>query len=137
MVLPYELVCTLEELMLWPAAVKEECERKLRVLCDHSWYWGWPALNDSTIAHAPPEAMQFGGALARILRLIRHANPKFSPPKAAKLDLKDGFYHLLLQALACLRLAVILPCYEGEPQLVGMPMACNILHHVRDRVRPC
>ena len=102
MVLPCELVRALEELMLWPAAVKEERERKPRVLCDHSWCWGWPALNDSTSAHAPPEAMQFGGALDRILRLIRHANPKFGPAKAAKLDLKDGFYRLFLQALACL-----------------------------------
>ena len=89
-------------------------------MCDHSWHWGWPTLNDLTVAHAPPEAMQFGGALARILRLTRHANPKFGPAKAAKLDLKDGFYRLFLQALACLRLAVILPHYEGEPQLVGM-----------------
>ena len=37
MVLPYQLVCELVKLMLWPAAVKEERERKPRLLCDHSW----------------------------------------------------------------------------------------------------
>ena len=52
MVLPYELVRELVELMLWPAAVKEERERKPRLLCDHSWDWGWDSLNDTTTPHA-------------------------------------------------------------------------------------
>ena len=57
MVLPYELIRELAELMLWPAAVKEEQERKPRLLCDHSWDWGWGLLNESTDPHSPPEAM--------------------------------------------------------------------------------
>ena len=126
MVLPYELIRHLEQLMMSPSAVKEERERKPRLLCDHSWDWGWPSVNESTIAHAPPEAMQFGGALARVLRLVRHANPKFGPVRAAKHDLKDGFYRLFLRALDCLRMAVLLPKYPGEPQLIGIPMACTM-----------
>ena len=123
-VLPYDTVRHFEHLMLWPVAVKEERERKPRVLCDLSWDWGWPSVNDTTIAHAPPEAMQFGGALRRILHLIRHANPKYGPPRLAKHDIKDGFYRLYIQPSDCLRLAQLLPRYDGEPQLIGIPLAC-------------
>ena len=126
MVLPYDLVRHLEEIMFSPAAIKEERERKPRLLCDHSWDWGWPSINQSTEAHAPPEAMQFGDTFLRLLYAIRHANPRYGPVRSSKSDVKDGFYRLFLRALDCLRLAVILPKYEGEPQLVGIPMACTM-----------
>ena len=126
MVLPYELVKHLEELMIWPAAVKDEHNRRPRLLCDHSWDWGWPSVNDTTIPHAPPEAMQFGGALDRLVFFLRHANRIFGPPRIAKQDVKDGFYRLYLLALACLRLAIVLPKYDGEPQLLAIPMACTM-----------
>ena len=126
-VLPYRLIKHLEALMLSPAAVKEERERKPRLLCDHSWGWeGWPSVNESTIPHAPPEAMQFGRALPRILRDIRHANPRYGPPLLAKHDIKDGFYRLLLRIHDCLRLALVMPRYEGEEPLVAIPLACTM-----------
>ena len=62
-VLPYRSVRELPNLCLSPAAVKEERARKPRLLCDHS----WSPVNRETLPHAPPEAMQFGGALWRIL----------------------------------------------------------------------
>jgi hypothetical protein len=68
-VLPYRLVRELPQLQLSPAAVKEERERKPRILCDHSWY----PVNETTLPHAPPEAMQFGGTLGRLLHSARHA----------------------------------------------------------------
>ena len=125
-VLPYDIIRHAEQLMLTPCAVKEERERKPRLLCDHSWNWGWPSINEATIPHAPPEAMQFGGALPRILYLIRHANPRFGPLRLSKQDIKDGFYRLFLRVLDCLRMALILPRYEGEPQLIAVPMACTM-----------
>ena len=125
-VLPYELVRDLEEIMFSPAAVKDERDRKPRLLCDHSWPWDWLPVNQTTVPHAPPEAMQFGGTLPRLLSTVRHANPKFGPTRAAKYDIKDGFYRLFLQALGCLRLALILPRYEGECQLIAIPMACTM-----------
>ena len=70
--------------------------------------------------------MQFGGALQRILYLIRHANPRYGPCRLAKFDLKDGFYRLFLRALDCLRLAVLLPKYPGEEQLIAIPMSCTM-----------
>ena len=83
-VLPYHLVRHLPDLMLSPAAVKDERNRKPHFLCDHSWPWPWGSVNETTLAHAPPEAMQFGGALPRILRTVRHANPKYGPVHYAK-----------------------------------------------------
>ena len=124
MVLPYRLVRMLE-MFLAPAAVKEERERKPRLLCDLSWPWDdWPSVNESTVPHAPPESMQFGRALARLLHEIRHANPRFGSPKLAKHDIKDGFYRMFLRARDCLRMAIVLPSYEGEEPLVGIPLAC-------------
>ena len=113
--------------MFSPAAVKDERNRKPRLLCDHSWPWsGWTSVNDSTVPHAPPKAMQIGRTLQRLLWLLRHANPKFGPPKASKQDLKDGFYRLSLKAQDCLRLALVLPKYENEPQLIAIPLACTM-----------
>ena len=74
MVLPYVLVRDLAT-MFSPCAIKEELNRRPRLLCDHSWNWGWPSVNEATLAHTPPEAMQFGGMLPRILYYGCHANP--------------------------------------------------------------
>jgi hypothetical protein len=70
--------------------------------------------------------MQFGGALHRVLRHVRHANPKFGPVYLAKHDIKDGFYRMFLQASQCPRLAIILPRYADEPQLVAIPMSSTM-----------
>ena len=126
MVLPYELVKYFEEIMFSPAAIKEERDRKPRFLCDHSWDWGWPSVNDSTLEHSPHDAMQFGKTLERLFFAIRHADPKYGPVRISKADIKDGFYRLFLRAIDCLRLAIVLPKYEGEPQLIGIPLACTM-----------
>ena len=120
-VIPYELARELPNLQLSPAAVKDERDRKPRLLSDHSWDWGWPSVNESTLPHAPPEAMQFGRALDRILYQVRHSNPKFGPPRLCKHDIKDGFYRMFLRAQDCPRLALVLPRYDNEPQLVAIP----------------
>lgn len=126
-VLPYSKVRQLQELRLSPAAVKDERDRKPRLLCDHSWPWPEvPSVNESTEPHAPAEAMQFGGTLPRILKKVRHANPKYGPPRLCKHDIKDGFYRMFLQARACLRLAILLPRYDGEEQLVAIPMSTTM-----------
>ncbi len=125
-VLPYDQVRHMENLMFSPAAIKEERDRKPRLLCDHSWPWPWGCINESTLHHAPPEAMQFGGALPRVLRLARHANPRYGPTRGSKHDLENGFYKMALSATDCLRLALLFPKFEGEPQLVGIPLACTM-----------
>jgi hypothetical protein len=83
-------------------------------------------VNNTTSPTAPPEAMQFGGALHRVLRRVRHADPKYGPVYLSKHDIKDGFYQMFLKADDCIRLAIILPKYKGEPQLIAVPMAANM-----------
>ena len=121
-VLPYELVRHMPQLQLSPAAVKEERARKPRLLCDHSWY----PVNETTVPHSPPEAMQFGWALQRVMRTVRHANPEHGPVHLCKFDIKDGFYRMFLNAHDCPRLGIILPRYEGETQLIAIPMSCTM-----------
>jgi hypothetical protein len=70
--------------------------------------------------------MQFGGALHRILRQVCHANPKFGPTFLAKHNIKDRFYSMFLKASDCPRLAIILPKYQDEPQLIAIPMSCTM-----------
>ena len=125
-VLPYELARELPSLQLSPSAVKDERDRKPRLLSDHSWDWGWPSVNESTLPHAPPESMQFGRALDRVLYQVRHSNPKFGPPRLCKHDIKDGFYRMFLRPEDCPRLALVLPRYENEPQLVAIPMSSTM-----------
>lgn len=121
-VLPYSAVRHLPQLQLSPAAVKEERDRKPRLLCDHS----WNPVNENTLPHSPPEAMQFGGALHRVLREVRHANPRYGPVHLCKFDIKDAFYRLSLKAADCPRLAIILPKYDGEEQLIAIPLAATM-----------
>jgi hypothetical protein len=85
-VVPYSAVRHLPQLQLSPAVVKEERERKPRLLCDHS----WNPINEKTLPHSPPEAMQFSGALHRVLRQVRHANPRYGLVHLCKFDIKDG-----------------------------------------------
>jgi hypothetical protein len=120
--LPYRLVRDLPQLQPSPAAVKEERERKPHLLCDHS----WNPVNDETLLHALPEAIQFGGTLNRLLRDIRHADPAYGPVHLSKYDIKDGYYGMFLHADDCPRLAIIMPCYKGEEQLIAIHMACTM-----------
>jgi hypothetical protein len=61
-----------------------------------------------------------------VLHVVRHANPKFGPTRTSKHDIKDRFYRLFLRAMDCLRLALVLPPYTNECQLVAIPMACTM-----------
>jgi hypothetical protein len=82
-VLPLDQVRALDQdLRLSPLAVKDEGEkRRPRVLVDHTWF----GVNEHTVTELPPEVMQFGGALPRILWLLRHADPDLGPVYLAKL----------------------------------------------------
>jgi hypothetical protein len=43
-----------------------------------------------------------------------------------KFGIKDGFYPMFLKADDCPRLVIILPKYNGEEQLVAIPMASTM-----------
>jgi hypothetical protein len=120
-VLPLEQLCTLPDgdLRLSPMAVKEEFNRRPRVIIDHTWF----GVNEHTIAELPKEVMQFGGTLPRLLWLLRHADPAKGKVFLSKYDIDNGFCRLFLDADYTLKLATLLPRYAGEEQLLAVPLA--------------
>ena len=121
-VLPYRLVKDLPGLRISPLGVKEERERKPRLVCDHSFF----EVNQHTWMRTPAEAMQFGGTLHRILHAVRHADPALGAVFLSKYDIKDGFYRLFLQADDAPMLAVTLPHFEGEEPLIAIPLVLTM-----------
>jgi hypothetical protein len=121
-ILPYAKVRQLPGLRLSPAQIKEERDRRPRFIADHK-SWG---INDHTIPSAPNESMQFGGALYRLLTHIRHADPNHGPVYMAKYDVKDGFYRIHLRPEHSVKLAIVLPPYEGLPPLVAIPFVLTM-----------
>jgi hypothetical protein len=118
LVLPYASVRTWDNLRLSPLGVVPQRERRPRLIVDYT----WSGLNDDTLRLAPAEAMQFGRTLQRTLTHIVHADPRFGPPKLAKLDIADGFYRVNLNIVDIPKLAVILPPCNGVP-LVALPLS--------------
>jgi hypothetical protein len=66
--------------------------------------------------------MQFGRSLQRLLTKIVHANPRYGPPKLAKIDIADGFYRVWLHWSDIPKLGVVLPCHGSTP-LIAFPLA--------------
>ena len=121
-VLPYDMVKHLPNLKLSPAAVKPERDRRPRLLVDHTW-WG---VNDATEPYFAKGVMQFGRALSRLLYRIHHSNPKFGTSFLAKFDLSDGFYRMATRPSDAPNLAVVMPKYPDEPQLIAIPLVCTM-----------
>ena len=44
----------------------------------------------------------------------------------AKFDISNGFYHLFLDPDDAPKLAMLMPRYEGEPQLVTVPLSLTM-----------
>ena len=82
------------------------------MLVDHTWF----GVNEHTVMELPPEVMQFGGALPRILWLLWHADPDLGPIYLAKFDIADGFYRLFLYPDDATKLAVLMPS-SGKEQI--------------------
>ena len=82
-VLPYRSVQHLPNLRLSPLGVVPQQDRRPRLIVDLSFY----DVNADTIPHAPPEAMQFGRTLDRIITTIRHADPSHGPVHMIKVDI--------------------------------------------------
>ena len=124
LVLPYKEVQALQrageltDLRVSPMGVVPQRERRPRLIVDLSFY----GVNQETVPLGPGESMQFGRTLERILYQIRHANPRFGPVYLGKVDLADGFYRVKLNDSAIPRLAVALPCFPDEEQLIAFPL---------------
>ena len=83
-------------------------------------------VNDHTMVELSPKVMQFSGALSRILWLLQHADPDEGLVYMAKFDISDGFYCLFLDPDDTPKLAVLMPKYDGEPQLVAVPLSLTM-----------
>jgi hypothetical protein len=116
--LPASDVLDTEELRLSPLGVVPQRERRPRTISDYSYF----GVNDETLNLAPPEAMQFGKALQRILQTVHDANPRFGPVHLSTVDIADGFYRMNLRPQDALRLGVLFPSRPGERQLIGIPL---------------
>ena len=104
---------------LSPLGVVPQRDRRPRIIVGYS----FSNLNQETVRLAPPEAMQFGRALHRVITKVVHVDPKFGPCKLAKIDIADGFYRMWVLCIAdILKLGVILP-HNGGPPLVAFPLA--------------
>ena len=101
-----------------PLGVVPQHDRRPRTISDYSYF----DINKETLQLAPPEAMQFGRALQRLLGYIHRANPRYGPVYMSKIDIADGFYRLGLRPTDAPKLAVLFPTRPGEEQLVGIPL---------------
>ncbi|KAI2493227.1 hypothetical protein MHU86_21301 [Fragilaria crotonensis] len=120
-VLPLDAVQHWPELRLSPLGVVPQRERRPRLIVDYT----FSGVNQDTARLGPAEAMQFGRALQRVLTQIVHADPRFGPPKLAKIDIADGFYRVWLWWRDIPKLGVLLPFSGngGSTQLVAFPSA--------------
>ena len=116
--LPLKQVCSLgKDFHLSPVAVKEEVNCWPQVIVAHTWF----RVNKHTVVELPSEVMQFRGALSQILWLLHHANPSHGPIYMAKYDISNGFYQMFLDPEDLLKLSILMPHYEGEPQHIAVP----------------
>ena len=120
-VLPLSVVEHWPALRLSPLGVVPQRERRPRLIVDYT----FSGVNGDTVRLAPKEAMQFGRALQRVLTQIVHADPRYGPPKLAKIDIADGFYRVWLLYSDIPKLGVLLlrSGHPGAPQLVAFPLA--------------
>ena len=117
-VLPYHLVRHLPNLRISPMGAVPQCERRPRIIVDYS----FSSVNQEADRGAPPEAMQFGRALNRVLHRIATADPADGPVYLSKLDISDGFYRVPLRDSDIPMLGVAFPVAPGEPPLVAFPL---------------
>ena len=115
-VLPYNSVRHLSALWLSPLGCVPQQERCLRIINDYT----FSGVNPETIKMAPPEAMQWGRTLQRVLWYIFYSDNRHGPVLLSKTDLSDGFYQLHLTPTGALKLAVPFNSIDDK-QMVAIP----------------
>ena len=115
-VLPYHLVRPLAPLRISPLGCVPQRERRPRIINDYT----FSNINQDTMKLAPPEAMQWGRTLNRVLWYIYTADSRQGPVLMSKTDLSDGFYQLHLTPTGALKLAVPFDV-DDQTQYVAIP----------------
>jgi hypothetical protein len=116
--LPAILVINEPNLRRSPLGAVPQRDRRPRTISDYTFFW----VNADTVAIVPYECMQFGRALWRILKHLKHANPNLGPVYMSKIDIDDGFYRIWVRAADIPKLGVFFPSRPGDEPLVGFPL---------------
>jgi len=116
-VLPYELLQGFPTLLISPLGCVPQRERSPRMINDYT----FSGVNPQTVKRAPPEAIQWGRALHRLLWYVFTANELHGPVLLSKTDLSDGFYQLHLTPSSALKLAIPFPQVANDPPLIVDP----------------
>ena len=120
LVLPFTAVQHLTKLRLSPLGVVPQRDRRPRLIVDYT----FSNVNQETVRLAPPESMQFGRALQRLVTSLVHSDPKYGPPYLAKIDIADGFYRVWIRSADVPTLGVVLPHSDNAGSiLVAFPLA--------------
>ena len=87
-----------------------------------------PSVNESTMLQAPPEAMdQLGSVLPRLIEAVAKAPDDDGPILFAKLDIKDGFWRMVVPEEEEWNFACVLPnLQEGAPVELVIPSALQM-----------
>ena len=115
-VLPYAVVREWKGLRVSPIGAVPQRDRRPRLVVNYS----FSEVNDDTVLLAPPEAMQFGRALHRVLKSIVDADARYGPVYLSKIDIADGFYRVWLRVADIPKLGVVLP--TGHSPLMAFPL---------------
>ena len=117
-VLPFEKVKNTPGLRLSPLGVVPQRDRRPRLIVDYT----FSDVNQETQEIAPPESMQFGRALDRILMAVLKADASFGHVYLSKIDFADGFYRINVHPDDVAKLGVIMPTRPGESTLIAFPL---------------
>jgi hypothetical protein len=88
------------------------------IISYYTFFW----VNADTVAIAPDECVQFGRAMWRIIKHLKHANPNIGPIYMSKIGIADGFYRIWVRAEDIPKLGMLFPSRPGDEPLVGFPL---------------
>ena len=109
-----------KNLKISPVACIPHKSKKFRVILDLSFNLKtkrvkFPSVNDTTIKMAPPEAMvQLGACVKRLIATMAENYDKTKPFKFCKLDIKDGFWRLVVHEKDAWNFCYVLPPKDGK-----------------------
>ena len=119
-VLPYSIVQHTTDLQISPLGVvpKQGCQPRPIVIYTFS------GVNKAMVKLAPPESMQFGKALDRIIQKAAGANLYHGIVNLSKLNLAGAFMRVGLSPFMIVKLAVVVPTTSTDKDpLIAVPMA--------------
>ena len=124
LVLPYSSGRHATDLRISPLGVVPQRDRRPRPIVDYT----FSGVNEATVKLAPPESMQFGKALDRIIQKAADANPQHGTVNLSKYNPADAFMRVGLSPSMILKLAVAVPTTSPDKDpLIAVPMVLPMI----------